>query len=94
MNRQLNRLLFHLIVISIMGILGYGVGFASEKTTKKNMGGWEIDGAYNRLFNANDMERLKGYIKSFKEVVPMPGMAPGVALVLHEKYDDEDILVH
>ena len=58
------------------------------------MGGWEIDSPYNRLYNANDMERIKGYIKSFKEVVPLPGMSPGVAFVLHEKYDDEDILVH
>ncbi|MFC1516482.1 hypothetical protein ACFL7E_06945 [Thermodesulfobacteriota bacterium] len=94
MNNPLKRFLFLLILISIAGVVGLGVSFASDKTAKKDMGGWEMDGAYNRLFNANDMERLKGYIKSFKEVVPMPGMAPGVAFVLHEKYDDEDILVH
>ncbi len=63
------------------------------QTAEKDMGGWEKDGAYNKLYNASELDKLKGRIEKIKEIVPMPGMAPAVAVVLKDR-DGEKVLVH
>lgn len=91
MKNQLRTFLIRLTFIAVIGVAGFGVGFAGDQ---KNMGGWEIDSPYNRLYNANELDRIKGRIEDIKEVVPLPGMSPGVALVVRETPEDETILVH
>ncbi len=67
-----------------------GTGNAADK---KDMGGWDLGGAYNQLYKSSERDRLKGTVESFEEVVPMPGMSPGVAIVV--KDDDGDrVMVH
>jgi len=61
---------------------------------KKDMGGWEIHGAYNKHYDPTEFESFKGIVKKVTQVVPMPGMSPGVALIVRERGNDEDILVH
>lgn len=61
---------------------------------KKDMGGWGIDDAYNKMYNAGDVEKMKVVVTDIKEVVPMPGMSPGVALIVREGDDEEEMLVH
>lgn len=55
--------------------------------------GWELGSEYNNLYNAKEMDRLKGVITKFVEITPLPGMAKGTALLLDEG-DGEQILVH
>ncbi len=62
--------------------------------TPKDMGGWQADSAYNRLYNPAEREKFKATVVRFKRVVPMSGMSPGVALVVQESKDDEPIVVH
>ena len=59
----------------------------------KDMGGWEIDGAYNKLYKNSERDRLKGVVQKFEEVTPLPGMAPGLALIV-EDVDGDRITVH
>ena len=60
---------------------------------KKDMGGWEPDGRYNRYYNAAEMDSFKGTVVDIKEVVPLPGMSPGLALLVRES-DEETVMVH
>lgn len=55
--------------------------------------GWEKGSAYNALYNAADYDSFKGHIKKIYETVPMPGMAPGIAVEVAES-KTETILVH
>jgi len=65
-------------------------GFAQEKSGLK---GWELGSAYNKLYNAAELDSFKGTVEEIREIVPMPGMAPGVAIVVSESKTDK-VLVH
>jgi len=54
--------------------------------------GWEINSKYNSYYDYKELDSLKGILKKFKKVTPLPGMAPGTAFILQE--GDESILVH
>lgn len=54
--------------------------------------GWEKDSTYNRHYNYKERDAIKGKVVKFKEIVPLPGMAPGTALIFDE--DGQEILVH
>ena len=60
---------------------------------QKDMKGWGLESPYNRLYDPSELDKFKGVVVGIKEVVPMPGMAPGVALLVRES-DTETILVH
>jgi len=54
--------------------------------------GWEKGSQYNGFYNYKERDSLKGEILEFKEITPLPGMAPGTAFILKE--GDDKILVH
>ena len=62
------------------------------KANDKTYRGWESGSEYNKLYNYKERDKFKGYIKSFKKITPLPGMAPATAFL----FDDggETILVH
>jgi len=59
----------------------------------RDMGGWEADGAYNKLYNASELDRIKCKMIKVTEVTPMKGMSPGIALIVDDG-DGEEIMVH
>jgi len=80
-------------MLPIMGIflIVFGAaGFAQEKSGK---GGWELGSPYNKLYKANELDSFKGRVEDIIELVPIPGMSPGVALVVSES-KTEKVLVH
>ena len=79
-----------LSVVMMIVIMGAGLGFAEEP---KDMGGWEAGSPYNQYYKPAEMDRLKGTVKKIVTVVPLKGMAPGVAFVLEESKGDTT-LVH
>jgi hypothetical protein len=83
-------LLVLFVFLSVGGVISVAPGFAAEAA---GMGGWEKNSPYNRLYNPAEMDRIKGDIEKITEVVPMPGMSPGIALVLRES-KSETTLVH
>lgn len=62
--------------------------------SSKDMGGWGIDDAYNKLYDAGGVEKLKAVVEDILEVVPMKGMSPAAALMIKESPEDDPILVH
>jgi hypothetical protein len=59
----------------------------------KDMGGWQEDGTYNKLYQASELDKLKGYVQKVIEIVPMKGMAPGVGLIMKDG-DGDKVTVH
>jgi len=49
--------------------------------------GWEPGGEYNAQFATGDADTLKGRVTKIFDIVPLPGMATGVALQVEEKKD-------
>jgi hypothetical protein len=77
--------------ILTMCVLGLTVGYAGEKG---KMVGWEKDGAYNKLYDLNEWDSFKGSVVGFKKITPLPGMSPGVALLVRDTDNDEIVQVH
>lgn len=71
-------------------LLAWNAAAAAEK---KDMGGWEPGGTYDRYYNPAEMDSFKGTVIGIEEVVPLPGMAPGLALLVQES-GEEKVVVH
>jgi len=65
----------------------------SSLAVAQDMGGWEEDGAYNKLYTASELDKLKGYVQKVTTVVPMKGMSPGVAVIIKDG-DGDKIMIH
>lgn len=57
------------------------------------MGGWEKGGAYDRFYNPQEIDKIKGTVVKIQEVTPVEGMSPGVALMIEDK-EGSKTLVH
>lgn len=79
-----------LLPVVAMLVMVTGSAFAGDQ---KDMGGWELDSTYNKFYNAQETDRLKGIVKKVTTVVPLKGMSPGVALLFEESKGDAT-LVH
>ncbi|MFH1139266.1 MAG: hypothetical protein V1816_24560 [Pseudomonadota bacterium] len=55
---------------------------------KPGFKGWEKDSEYNQLYNSAELDYFKGFAVETKEVVPLPGMDPGVALIVRDSEND------
>jgi hypothetical protein len=84
---------FRWIVFLVCVFIISGV-YSIQAGDSKNMGGWGINDPYNKLYNAADVERIKVVVTEVKEVIAIPGMSPGVALVVKEGGEGDEILVH
>ena len=78
------------ILIVGLCLLGLASGFAAENRATS---GWELNSQYNKLYKANEMDSFKGTVVDIKEVVPLLGMSPGLALEVSES-KGETITVH
>jgi hypothetical protein len=90
MLKRENKTWLGVILILGMGLMNLVSGFAGEN---KAISGWELNSPYNKLYKANEMDSFKATIVDIKEVVPMPGMSPGLALEVSET-KGETITVH
>ena len=68
--------------------------FLHSPVQAKDMKGWEEGSEYNELYEAGEVERFKVKVKEVIEVVPMPGMAKGVGLIVYDPDFDADYTVH
>lgn len=51
---------------------------------KGKMGGWGVHDPYHHHYQVDKSEKFKGKVLRIKEVIPMPGMSPGVAIDVKE----------
>ncbi len=56
--------------------------------------GWEPGSAYNKNYDASETDYFRANVVKVTEIVPMPGMSAGVALMVKEAPDEEPIEVH
>jgi len=79
-------------IVGIGIFMGSAVGTAAELPA--DMGGWEKDSAYNQYYNAAEMDQIRGIVERIMEITPIPGMKPGVGLMVREGKSEEPISVH
>jgi hypothetical protein len=77
---------------SVVAMIAFGAG-SSFAEKPKDMGGWELGSTYNQYYDASEMDRIRCTVTKVTTVVPLKGMAPGVALVVEESKGDKT-LVH
>ena len=83
---------------TFMGIIGLalllaltaGPALAGDNPGLK---GWEPDGEYNQLYKVSEGDEFKAEILEIKEVTPMAGMDPGLAMMVRDR-DEYEVLVH
>jgi len=73
------RLLVGLTFALIMCVFGLIIGYTEEKATIE---GWERDSTYNTYYDLTLKEKLKGVVTDIRTIIPLPGMAPGVGLLV------------
>ena len=77
------------LLLLVVTVPLYAAAVRAEAT---GITGWEQDSTYNSHYNYKERDAIKGKVVKFKEVVPLPGMAPGTALIFDE--DGQEVLVH
>lgn len=82
---------FSLTLVLGIFILGIGISCATDKGS---LVGWEKDSAYNKLYDPSERESFKGYVEGFRIITPLPGMSPGVALLVRDRESNEIVTVH
>lgn len=85
------RLMRILLIAAALIILTAAGGGAEEK---KDMQGWGTDDPYNQHYDVREFEKVRAYVISVVEVVPMPGMSPGTAVIVQERAGSEKFEAH
>ena len=75
--------------VMVAVLIGYNSAGAADA---KDLKGWGLDDPYHKLYKVKESERLKATIVKVLDVVPLPGMSPGVALEVRE--GSETMVVH
>ena len=76
-----------LALFALSSEVSYGEG-------KNGIEGWEIDSTYNKHYNLDEWDSFKGTAVGFQEITPLPGMSPGIALLVKDLDSDELVRVH
>jgi hypothetical protein len=81
--------LFFPVVLCIT-LLSASLAFAGEMNIK----GWEKGSEYDNLYDNTDRDVFKGTLVDIENITPMDGMAEGIAVLVKDKEDGEEVLVH
>jgi hypothetical protein len=87
---HLKKSFIWLMTMTIASILSLSFSYSQEKP---EMDGWGKNSAYDKLYVPSERDKFKAIAVGYKEIVPLPGMSPGVALIVRDP-EDEIITVH
>lgn len=73
------------VCFAMVGLLWVGSSLAADSAALK---GWEKESEYNGFYKASEMDQFKGTVEEIVEIVPLPGMAPGVGLKVKDQDGD------
>lgn len=73
-------------------ILGLDIGHSSHHRGE-GIEGWEKNSTYDKHYEPAEREEVKGVVIDFKTVTPLPGMSPGVAMLVRDSAS-EVVTVH
>ena len=90
MNFGRKRLLIALPLTLAICVFALVIGYTE---VKGGLEGWEKDSSYNTLYDLTMKDKLKGVVMDVKTITPLPGMAPGVGLLV-QSAKDGDVTVH
>ena len=82
--------LLFLVLVWHFGIQCAEHTYAAEKGDST---GWEKESVYNQLYRVDQYQKLKGTLLEIIELRPMPGMSPGMGLILISR-KKETVTVH
>ncbi|ACS81263.1 hypothetical protein [Maridesulfovibrio salexigens] len=77
-------------VVFCLAVLTVSSAFAGEMNIK----GWEKGSEYDSLYDNTDRDVFKGTLLKIENIEPMDGMVEGVGLLVKDKEDGEEVLVH
>ena len=66
----------------IIFVFGFVIGYTEEQG---GIEGWERDSTYNAHYHLTLKESLRGIVTDIRTITPLPGMAPGVALLVESQ---------
>ncbi|MGD8382166.1 MAG: hypothetical protein PVJ11_08480 [Syntrophobacterales bacterium] len=75
------------LVITVFGLI------LAHSDGKQGIEGWEKDSDYNNLYDLAQKDRIKGVVVDVTKLTPLPGMAPGVGLLV-QSAEDGSVTVH
>jgi len=85
------------VKIGLIGLLAAGLGLSAivgaARAEDRGLAGWEEGGKYDKHYNLAEYDSFKGTVEDIRDVTPMPGMAPGVMVIVRDR-DDELVKVH
>ncbi|EKO40255.1 MAG: hypothetical protein B193_1024 [Solidesulfovibrio magneticus str. Maddingley MBC34] len=81
-----------MLTVVVLALL-VGLAQAGPKANP-NIRGWERGGAYDKMFDPKEADAVKGRVVKIYDIVPLPGMATGVALQVEDKKDKTLEIVH
>ncbi len=84
--------LMRVLFIAVTYIVLTAVGVVAEE--KRDMQGWGPDDPYNQHYDVREFEKMRVWVIRVVEVVPMPGMSPGTAVIVKERVGSEEFEVH
>ncbi|NMC48557.1 MAG: hypothetical protein GYA47_03865 [Desulfovibrio sp.] len=70
------------------------LAFTAAHAGDAGLAGWEKGGTYDALFDVSESDSFKGKVIEIMDITPMPGMAPGIGLVVEDKKDKRKETVH
>ena len=82
--------LWFLVLVLHFGMQCAPSAYAAEKG---HLTGWEKEGNYNQLYRVDRYQKLKGTLVEIIELTPMPGMSPGIGLIMISR-KNEKVTVH
>jgi hypothetical protein len=81
-----------LMVAAVVVGLGFTTAASAQPGTMRGGGGWGPGTPYNKMYNPQTVETVRGEVLSIDRITPMSGMSYGVHIML--KTDKETISVH
>ena len=84
--------LMRVLFIALISIVLTAIGVVAEE--ERDMQGWGLDDPYNQHYDAKEFEKVRIWVIRVVEVVPMPGMSPGTAVIGQERIGSEEIEIH
>jgi len=84
MNIHWKHLFFALTLAFAITVFGLVIAHSDGK---EGFEGWEKNSAYNNLYDLALKDRIKGVVVDVKKLTPLPGMAPGVGLLVQSPED-------
>lgn len=73
-------------------LLVFGFVFAGSvrvlAAEKAGLVGWGKDSKYNKYYDVDEFDHFKAHVVKIETITPLPGMAPGVGLVVRDQDGD------